>query len=396
MTTSNTTSSTNTSSSLDFGFGEVETELRDVARRFLGDQFPITTLRELVASDPEAVYLRGEPTSWDKQLWTQIVDMGWTGLAVPEAAGGTPVAMAGLAAVVEETGFHALPSPLTSTINASLVLNSCEPDAARPWLEAIASGTTATIATTDDTGSWQAAHCTVKATPDGDGYRLDGVTAFVQDAAKADLFVVLCQTDTSHIVAVVRADAEGLTVAPNHIHDLTRDQATLHFDSLLVEANAVVSTNGVAAIEAAWPGVLVMAAADLCGVAEWLLQTTTEYATNRVQFDHPIGFFQAVKHPIVNVTIDIARARSLLYHAASLVDSNPATALAAARMAKSAASDAASFAADRTVQLHGGIGFTWEHDAHIYFKRAMHGQALYGGGQYQRQQLANTLIGPIS
>lgn len=114
-----------------------------------------------------------------------------------------------------------------------------------------------------------------------------------------------------------------------------------------------------------------------------------------MQFDHPLGFFQAVKHPLVNAMIDIDRARSLLYHAACEIDRGSDDAMTAARMAKSQASDAAAFISDRSVQLHGGIGFTWESDVHIYFKRSMHGQALYGDGGFQRAVLADTLIGEI-
>lgn len=379
-----------------FGFGADEAELRDVVRRYLAEQFPITKLRELVASDHAAVYEHGYESPWDRQVWKGLVDIGVSALAVPEDAGGTPVSMAGLASIVEEAGMRALPSPLLATLCATLVLRSCEEQAAHTWLSTLASGATATLAVTDQTGSWQAKDCSVEATADGEQYRLTGVAAFVQDAAKVDHFVVQCRADSAHLLVVVPADAAGLSIERDQIHDLTRDQATVRFDSVAVEPVAVVSRKGIDTLEEAWPALLVLAAADLCGTAEWLLETTVDYATNRVQFDRPIGFFQAVKHPIVNVMIDTDRAKSLVYHAASLIDVDDEGALAAARMAKSAASDAASFAADRTVQLHGGIGFTWEHDAHLYFKRAMHGQALYGDARYQRQKLADLMMGPVA
>ena len=385
-----------TTAQQNFGFGEFEADLRDLARRFLDDQFPTTRLRELVAADYESVYGRGEPAGWDADLWTQVVDMGWSALAVPENAGGTPVSTAGLVGLIEEVGFRALPSPVTSTIAASLLLRRCEADRAGQWLRAIAEGASATLATTDPTGSWQPEHCAVEATADGDGQRLTGSAAFVQDAAKAQLFVVLCRSNDDLVLAVVDRDTDGVTVEANHIHDLTRDQATLHFDSAAIDSSAIVSANAADAIRDAWPAILTITCADLCGTAEWLLQTTVDYAKDRVQFDRPIGFFQAVKHPLVDVMIGIDRARSLTYHAASLIESGSSDAEAAARMAKSAASDAAAFAADRAVQLHGGIGFTWEHDVHIYFKRAMHNQALYGDGKYHRGVLADLLIGPIS
>lgn len=380
----------------DFGFGEDEAQLRDVVRRFLAEQFPVTSLRELVASDPASVYEHGAETCWDRSIWAGLVDMGLTALAVPERAGGTPISMAGLAAVVEEAGFRALPSPLASTIAATLVLNRCDTAATQPWLTDIAGGATATLATTDSSGSWRASDCSIEATAHGDGYRLSGRAAFVQDAAKSDSYLVLCRAGDTDLLVMVASGAEGLTIERDHIHDLTRDQARLHFDSVPVDAAAVVSTTATSTLAEAWPGVLVIAAADLCGSAEWLLETTVGYATDRVQFDRPIGFFQAVKHPIVNVMIDIDRAKSLVYHAASVVGQGGAGAETAARMAKGAASDAASFAADRTIQLHGGIGFTWEHDAHIYFKRVMHGQAIYGDGPFQRRRLAEAMIGPES
>lgn len=379
----------------DFGFGENEAELRDLARRFLADQLPTTRLRELVAADHEAVYARGEAAGWDTDLWSNIVDLGWTAVAVPTHAGGTPVSTAGLVGLVEEAGFRALPSPLISTIAGALLVSECDPGPGEPWLRAIAEGASASLATTDPSGSWQPDDCGVEATVDGDGFRLSGSAAFVQDAAKADLLVVLCRADTEHLLAVVGRDTPGVTIEADHIHDLTRDQAAVHFDSTPIDAAAVVSTDGVAALRAAWPALLVVTSADLCGTAEWLLQTTVDYAKDRVQFDRPIGFFQAVKHPLVDVMIDLDRARSLVYHAASLIDAESPDAVVAAHMAKSAASDAASFAADRAVQLHGGIGFTWEHDVHIWFKRAMHGRALYGDGPYHRRILADLILGPV-
>ena len=386
---------TSTAIPQDFGFGEFEAELRDLARRFLNDQFPTTRLRELVATDHEAVYGRGEPAGWDPDLWAQVVEMGWSALAVPERAGGTPLSMAGLAGLVEEVGFRACPSPLVSTIAATLLLDECDPAAAERWLSAIAEGSSATLATTDPSGSWRPEHCAVKASPDGDGFLLTGSAAFVQDAAKAQLLVVLCRTDTGDLLAVVDRETPGVTVEADHIHDLTRDQATVRFESAPINGGAIVSTEAADALRAAWPAILTITSADLCGTTEWLLQTTVDYAKDRVQFDRPIGFFQAVKHPLVDVMIDVDRARSLVYNAASLVDAGSPDAEVAARMAKSAASDAASFAADRAVQLHGGIGFTWEHDVHIYFKRAMHNQALYGDGRYQRGILADLMLGPI-
>ena len=183
-------------------------------------------------------------------------------------------------------------------------------------------------------------------------------------------------------------------------------------DEATVAAADVVSLHGVEILDRAWPAILTTVAADLCGSSEWQLQTTVEYAKTRKQFDRPIGFFQAVKHPLSNGMIAIDRARSLVYHAACCIDSSLESgddsgqsgggdadferALQNARMAKSAASDAGRFMSDRSVQLHGGIGFTWECDVHLYFKRSMHNQMLYGDATHQRRALADMIIGKIS
>ncbi len=381
--------------SKDFGFGPDEEMLRDLARKFLDEQLPVQKLRSLVAEDPDAVYERGERTRWDEGQWKQMVELGWSGLAVPEAAGGVGFKLVGIAALVEEVGRHAVPSPLITTLNAAYVLNAAGGEAAANWLSKIAAGASATLAITDAKGSWEPTSCDVTARVEGGQTVLSGSAHFVQDAFKADLLVTLARRDDSLLLCVVQSDADGVDLSQDHIHDLTRDQATVRFENVRVSPSDVVSVRGAEALERAWPSVLVTVAADLCGCGEWQLQTTVDYAKDRKQFDHPLGFFQAVKHPLVNAMMGIDRARSLVYHAACCVDEGVEDAMNAARMAKSAASDAGAFISDRSVQLHGGIGFTWESDVHLFFKRSMHNQALYGDGSYQRRKLADELIGPI-
>jgi alkylation response protein AidB-like acyl-CoA dehydrogenase len=379
----------------DFGFGEDESLLADLARKFLDEQLPVDKLRNLVARDPEAVYDRGERTDWDPGLWKQLVELGWSGLAVPERHGGAGFSLVGIAGLVEQVGRHALPSPLIASLNATLVLREAEGAAASAWLTKIANGAPASLALTDARGSWDPEDGDVTATREGEQLRLDGTAFFVQDAFKAELLVVKARLASESVLCVLPANTEGVSLEQNHIHDLTRDQATVRFAGVRVTPEQIVSRDAVAALRAAWPALLVVVSADLCGGSEWLLQTTVEYAKNRTQFDRAIGFFQAVKHPLVNGMIRVDRARSLLYSAACCVDVKADRSERAARMAKSAASDAGAFLSDRAVQLHGGIGFTWESDVHIFFKRSMHDQALYGDGVHQRRKLADDLIGPI-
>ena len=379
----------------DYGFGSDEEMLRDLAKKLLDEEMPIEKMRRLVSADPTTTYQKGQRPGWDEGLWKQCVELGWTGLAVPEEAGGVGVKMVGIAGLVEEVGKHGLASPLIATLIATFALREAGTEQAKSWLGRIADGTSASLAMTDAKGSWEPGSTDVVATAAGDGLTLNGSAFFVQDAFKADVFVVNACRDGASVLCVVRSDARGLERSQDHIHDLTRDQATVIFEDVEVSAEDIVCEEGEAALRGAWPAILTTVAADLCGTGEWQLQTTVEYAKTRKQFDRPIGFFQAVKHPLSNAMIAIDRARSLVYHAACCIDSDNDEAERIARMAKSAASDAGSFVSDRSVQLHGGIGFTWECDVHLYFKRSMHNQMLYGDGIHQRRKLADMIIGPI-
>lgn len=379
-----------------FGFGEDEAMLRDMARKMLDDRLPMEKLRPLVAESPEPVYDEGQRAPWDEKLWEEIVELGWTGLAVGEAEGGSDISLAGIAGMVEEVGRHALPSPLVPTLSASLVLRAAETDAANQILGKIAGGSTASLAVTNERGSWEPDDAPLTAREDGGALVLDGTASFVQDAFKADMLIASARVGNDIALCAVPTDAAGLTLEADHIHDLTRDQASAHFSGVKVEADAIVSREGTRVLKAAWPKLLVLISADLCGASEWLLQTTVEYAKERVQFDRPLGFFQAVKHPLVDAMCEIDRARSLLYNAAAELDVGAPDGELAARMAKSAASDAAAYISNRAVQLHGGIGFTWEYGLHIFFKRNLHNEALLGDGKYQRRKLADLMIGPIS
>jgi alkylation response protein AidB-like acyl-CoA dehydrogenase len=193
---------------------------------------------------------------------------------------------------------------------------------------------------------------------------------------------------------LVESAAEGLAILPDAIVDLTRDQARLRFEGAEVSAVLAEGDAARAALAASEAALYALVAADLCGAAEWLLQTTAEYARVRKQFDRPIGFFQAIKHPLVDVMMQIDQARSLLYEVGAAIDHEPSQALRLAHMAKAAAAEAAGFGAGRAVQFHGGIGFTWECQVHLWFKRQLHNQMLYGDAAWHRARLADLVLGP--
>ncbi len=369
-----------------FGFGEDETMLRDSARKFFDDNCSPDKIHNQVAHNPDIH--RDIECIWDKNLWQQIVELGWTAAYVPEEAGGIGMPLVSIVALAEEAGKAAFPSPLISTFCATFVLRECKTDAANVALGDIATGTATTLAITNQKGSWESRDTDVMI-KDG---KLSGTAWFVQDAKKADRYVVSAKSDKGVGLYQVEANSSDIDVIADGIIDLTRDQAHISFNNAeCVELAAEGS--GDAALASAMPSILTIVSADMVGAGEWLLQTTVEYAKTRIQFDRPLGFFQAVKHPLVNVMLDIDRAKSLTYNAACSIDCNENDVEVNARMAKSQASDMAVFASSRAVQFHGGIGFTWECFVHIFFKRQMHNQVLYGDGKYQRTKLADMLIG---
>jgi alkylation response protein AidB-like acyl-CoA dehydrogenase len=384
----------------DFGFGEEEKMLRDSARRLLEKEAGIDTLRRSTAGSHEAAYESDiQPAEWNDDLWKQMVALGWTTLGAPEEAGGVDMKMVAMAALAEEAGRAALPSPLVATLLATRVLRaaaraaSAAADGPRTALERIVGGTPTSLGITDEFGSWEARDTSVAVRKSRDSYVLEGTAYFVQDARKARQFIVSARGDAGVGLFAVDASAPGLTIVPDQIVDLTRDQARLSLDGVEAAAADIISApgDGDQVLDAATPDLLTIVAADMCGAAEWQLQTTVEYAQIRTQFDHPLGFFQAVKHPIVNMMIDIDRARSLVYNAACAIDTEPERALRFARMAKAAATDTAAFCSSRSVQLHGGIGFTWECDVHLWFKRQLHNQAYLGDAAYQRGKLSELI-----
>jgi alkylation response protein AidB-like acyl-CoA dehydrogenase len=368
----------------DFGFGEEERMVRDAARKLLAENASQDRLRSLVARDHEEAYESEiPPARYDEALWRRMVDLGWTALAVPAEAGGAGMKMVAVAALAEEAGRAALCSPLVSTLLATSVLREAGTAGARACLGRIVAGEAASLAVTDQDGSWEPEDTSVRAEHGARGVTLDGTACFVQDARKASFFVVSARSQGGVGLYAVDASAPGLAIEPDRIVDLTRDQAHLVLHRVSVPEENVVSPpgTGAAVLAKATPALLVIVAADLCGAGEWQLQTTAEYARVRRQFDRPLG----------NMMVEIDRARSLVYNAAAAIDCEPEHAERYARMAKASASDMADYCSGRSVQLHGGIGVTWECDVHLYFKRQKHNQMLLGGGAYQRAKLAELM-----
>ena len=371
-----------------FGFGEDERALKDIAQKFFQDNLPSKRLHTLVAADSSVK--RAGQCCWDQELWQQVVDLGWLLTAVPERAGGLGMSAVAVTGLVEEVGRAAFPCPLLSTLNATYILAACNSQPADEALGHIAQGKSFSYASSNRHGSLEHDESELRV----ENGILRGNIYFVQEAQKVDYFLINAKADGEVVLYVIDARIKGLSINPDSIVDLTRDQATLVFHNVEVEASQLVSS-GVEAFTAlvtATPALLVILAADMCGAAEWQLQTTAEYARTRQQFDRTIGFFQAVKHPLVEFMVEIDQARSLLYNAACAIDHEPDMAEQYARMAKAVANDAVGFGSRKSVQLHGGIGFTWECYIHLYLKRQLHSQVLLGDATYHRAKLAELVL----
>jgi len=365
----------------DFGFDDETSMLKDAVKRFFDEKQPLTQLRPHIAGT-EDPYLGGERTGWyDQATWREMIELGWHLLAVPEDAGGIGMGLVAAAAIQEEVGRAACPSPLTSTLQATFVLREA---GSSVHLARIAEGVSMALAIYGEEGSLETDSTDVRA----EGHRLTGTSWYVQDPQKVDGFIVAADSDAG--IGLYYVEKDSVEVRHDRIVDLTRDQGRI----VLSDTEAqVIAEPGEAepVLSKSLPALLTLISADMAGAAEWQVQTTAEYARVRVQFDRPIGFFQAVKHPIVNMMIAADETRSLVYSAACAFDHDPDDALRCALMAKSSASDTASFCSNRSTQLHGGIGFTWEADVQIYHKRQMHSQFLFGDGSWHRQKLAQLL-----
>lgn len=370
----------------DFGFTEEAALLKESARKFFGEKFSADVLHNMVASDPSPD--RAPDVQWDEGIWQQMVDLGWSLLAVPEAQGGVGMPLVGVAGLVEELGRAAFPCPLLSTLASSYILAACG-SAGELALAEIAEGATVALVLSDANGSWLP-----EASPLGfSGGSLNGTGYFVQDAGKVSHLLVCARSDAGLSLHWVAADATGVALAQDSIVDLTRDQAHIQLNNVQAQQ---VSADAQLAMDEAFPAIWTLYAADMVGAAEWQLQTTIEYVNTRQQFDKPLGFFQAVKHPLVDVMVMIDQAKSLVYNAACAVDCDPQNAHQAAHMAQASASDMAGYASSRSVQYHGGIGFTWECYVHLFFKRQKHSQMLWGDGPWHRARLAELVIDAVA
>ncbi|MHB1488030.1 MAG: acyl-CoA dehydrogenase family protein [Acidimicrobiales bacterium] len=369
---------------MNFAFSEEQDELRKSVRRFLDDKSPISEVRRLME----------ETDGYDPAVWSQMgSQLGLQGLTIPEEFGGSGYTYVELIVVLEEMGRSLLCAPYFSTVAlaTNAILASGDDAAAKAFLPDIASGQTiATLAFTEDNGRWDSGGIECSASADGGSYKLDGHKMFVLDGHVANLIVVAARTQTGVSLFAVQGDASGLVRKPLSTMDQTRKQARLEFTA--TPARLIGTDGGAEAVLAKTLDLAAVAlAAEQVGGAQRCLDMSVEYAKVRVQFGRPIGSFQAIKHKCADMLLEVESAKSAAYYAgwAAAEDSDELPVVAS--LAKAYCSDAYFHAAAENIQIHGGIGFTWEHDAHLYFKRAKSSELLLGDPTYHRELLAQRI-----
>jgi alkylation response protein AidB-like acyl-CoA dehydrogenase len=369
---------------VNFAFSEDQEELRRVVRQFLESKSPESAVREQMETEQ----------GYDPAVWSQMADqLGLQGLVIPEEFGGSGYSFIELIVVLEEMGRALLAAPYFSSVvlAANTVIHSGDDAAKKELLPGIASGETiATLAFTEENGRWDEQGITATATKDGDGWSINGTKMFVLDGHTASLILVAARTDAGVSLFSVSGDASGLTRTPLSTMDQTRKQARLEFSNTpatLVGADGA----GWSTLERVLDLAAVALAAEQVGGAQKCLEMAVQYAKDRVQFGRPIGSFQAIKHKCADMLLEVESAKSAAYYAgwcaAELNDELPSV----ASLAKAYCSEAYFHATAENIQIHGGIGFTWEHPAHLYFKRAKSSELLFGDPTYHRELLAQRI-----
>jgi alkylation response protein AidB-like acyl-CoA dehydrogenase len=354
---------------MNFEFSDDQRAIKRTAHDFLAARFKPETVRELAASE------RG----FTDEQWNEVASLGWPGVIVPDDDGGLGLGAVDLVVIQEEMGYALAPSPLLSSISAALVLVAAGTDDQRArWLPGLSSGEIrGTVAVWDEGAGWapDRSHAQLE------GGALSAAKIAVPEAATADLLLV-AGADGRHYA--VEPSHQSVSITPQKSLDPTRKLFRVQLDGAPVEPLAHEPER----IAQAYATIITAVAAENVGVAQRAMEMAVEYAGDRKQFERPIGSFQAVSHRCAQMLLEVEGARSLSYWAAWALDNEPETALRAASMAKAYASDAGFRVAASAIQVHGGIGFTWEHDLHFFLKRAKANAHAFGDARWHRERVA--------
>lgn len=369
---------------MNFAFSEEQEELRKMVRSFLEAKSSETAVREQMETE----------VGYDTAVWSQMAgEMALQGLAIPEEFGGQGFSFIELGVVLEEMGRALLCAPYFSSVvlAANALLLSGDDAAKKAYLPGIASGETiATLATTEPSGRWDEAGITIEAKGSGSDFTISGTKSFVLDGHTANLIIVAARTAKGVSLFAVDGNAAGLTRTALSTMDQTRKQAKLEFNNTPAKLIGAEGAGG-AILSQVNDLAAVALAAEQVGGAQKVLEMAVQYAKDRIQFGRPIGSFQAIKHKCADMLLEVESAKSAAYYgmwcAAEMNEELPSV----ASLAKAYCSEAYFHAAAENIQIHGGIGFTWEHPAHLYFKRAKSSELIFGDPTYHRELLATRI-----
>jgi alkylation response protein AidB-like acyl-CoA dehydrogenase len=357
---------------MQFGLSESQEFLKDSARKFFAGECPSAEMRRLMETD----------TGHDAALWSKLTDQGYTGIIFPEAYGGVGLGKVELMLLMEEAGRALLPGPFFSTVVlAGSVLDGVASQAHKQkYLAPICHGAArATVAILESSASWNPRDVQLTAS----NGKLTGEKYFVSDAAVADFIIVVA----SNGVFVVNAKAPGLKISPMTAMDLTRKLYVVACNNTPAEEISA-STDLARAFDVATAALC----AELVGGMQRTLDITVEYAKTRKQFGKAIGTFQAVQHQCADMYLETESSRSAVYYAGWALEENSPDASTAVSIAKMYASDAARTVGNRGIQIHGGMGFTWENDVHLYYRRAKGSETAFGDATFHRERIASAVI----
>lgn len=368
------------------GFTEEQIDMLGAAERFCREKSPMEKVRKLMESE----------LGYDEDVWSEIGALGWLGIAIPEEYGGVGLSLTEVVPVVEQMGRRMMHTPFVSTILAAqAILIGATEEQKKDILPTLAQGAAATLALSENNGDWDLANIETTARRNEAGYVLSGVKTFVADIHSAKWVLISAKLESGQIgLFVVPTDTlsedairkEGIIDETKRCFEFRLDNVAVGEDALMDES---LTSQTLDHIHLA---ANLLSAAELTGGAQSCIDYTVEYLGTRKQFGKLIGAFQALKHPTVDAFVDYQKSRSLLYTAAFNFGQQGEGEVAT-RMAKAKAEETMSFAADRSIQFHGGFGFTYDCDAQLYRRRAIFNASQYGDARYQKQKLADLLLG---
>lgn len=363
-----------------FDLTDEQQAIKSTARGFLAARYKSERIRELAESQH----------GFEQSDWAEMAELGWPGLALPEEWGGQGLGIVELAVLFEEMGYALAPSPLLSNTLVGLALTLCGSDDQRErFLRPLAAGEKRGVPALWDAGSPATpGGFTMEARASGGGIVLDGEKVLVPDAGAADFFVVATADGKRHLVD---AGASGITVTAEPSIDLTRRLSSVRFEAVEVAAEDTMPAEA-ADYYPVFFRICVALAAESTGLAQRAMKMAVEYAKDRQQFGRPIGAYQAVSHRCAQMLLETENSRSAVYGAAWAADADPGSLPLAASTAKAYASDAGWRVPDASIQVHGGIGFTWEHDLHFFLKRGKANAAMLGDARWHRERVADAVL----